>query len=127
MTGPGDIAGASSPAGIRIPLWAKVGYADLFCLVLAVSITEVSTLKAPGLPEKVAEGGVVLTLPVPEFSWLRFAEMRARREVETSLGSLLVLAERALPSGLAGGGAPSAPGGAPDAGSSVWMKQQRLP
>lgn len=94
----------------------------MFCLVLAVSITEVSTLKAPGRPEKVAEGGVVLTLPEPELrvlSWVRFAEIRARRDVETSLGSLFVLADRARPSGFVGGGAPSAPGGAPDAGSSV--------
>ena len=53
--------------------------------------------------------------------------MRARSELETSFGSLFVLDERARPSGFAGGGAPSAPGGPPEAGSSVWMKQHLLP
>lgn len=62
-----------------------------------------------------------------EVSSFRFAEMRARSDTDCSLGSLLVLKERARVSGIWGGGAPSAPGGAPDAGSSVWMKQHLLP
>lgn len=53
--------------------------------------------------------------------------MRARSELETSFGSLFVLDERARPSVFTGGGAPSAPGGPPEAGSSVWMKQHLFP
>ena len=48
-----------------------------------------------------------------------------------SAGSLLVLIERARPSGRAEGGAfsgvPPGTGAPPEVGSSVWMKQHRLP
>jgi hypothetical protein len=68
--------------------------------------------------------------PAADGPWFRLAVMRAKRDVEdASVGSELVLAERERVFGLrfVGGGVPSAPGGAPEAGSSVWMKQQRLP
>jgi hypothetical protein len=54
----------------------------------------------------------------------RFA-MRAKRETDPSFGSLFVLRERARPSERGGGGTASP--AAPDGGSSVCMKQQRLP
>ncbi len=114
-----------------MPLCANVGYADLFCLEIGTSVTFVLTRSCSGRPPtNPADGGVVLTLPGPEliaFSCVRFAEMRARSELETSFGSLFVLEERARPSGFGGGGAPSAPGGPPEAGSSVWMKQHLFP
>lgn len=61
-----------------------------------------STRRAPGRPFswKPLDGGVVLTLPVLELmvpSCVRFAEIRASKEVDTSLGSLLVLPERSRP------------------------------
>ena len=75
----------------------------------------------------VGGGGVELTLPVELASWLRLAEMRARRELpEVSLGSLLVLDDRSRPAGWVGGGVPSDPG-PPPLGTSVWIKQHRLP
>ena len=131
VTGPGDLAVGSSPEDMTMPLCANVGYADLFCFEIDGSATSVLTRSCPGraVLDTVADGGVVLTLPGPEFiaSCVRFAEMRARSELDTSFGSLFVLDERARPSGLAGGGAPSAPGGPPEAGSSVWMKQHLFP
>ena len=111
----------------------NVGYADLFCFEKDGSDTFVLMCSPSGRPPPTwnpAEGGVVLTLPEFEliaFSWLRFAARRAKSELETSLGSLFVLAERARPSGFDGGGAPSAPGGPPEAGSSVWIKQHLFP
>jgi hypothetical protein len=111
-------------------------------LMLLLGIVDVSTRSAPGreLIGKddacgVVSIGVATKLGDPpeapaEGPWLRFAVIRARSEVdEASAGSLFVLAERERPPGLrlVGGGVPSAPGGAPPAGSSVWMKQQRLP
>jgi hypothetical protein len=78
----------------------------------------------------VEDGGVELVLPVPleEASWFRFADIRARRELpEVSLGSLFVLEERSRPTVCEGGGVPSEPGAPPLEGSSVCMKQQRLP
>lgn len=74
------------------------------------------------------EAGVVLVLELAEASRPRLR--RANIEVEPpSVGSLLVLSDRGRPSRpeIFGGGAPSAPGATPEAGSSVWMKQQRLP
>ena len=134
VTGPGDLAAVSSPAGMRTPLCANAGYADLFCLgIVAASVTFVLTRRCSGRPLtwNPADGGVVLKLPEPEFiafSCVRFAVIRASSELEdTSLGSLFVLDDRARPSGLLGGGVPSAPGAAPLAGSSVWMKQHRFP
>ena len=136
VTGPGERAVGSSPEDMRMPLCAcaNVGYADLFCFAAAAaaSATLVFTRSDSGRPLiwKPAEGGVVLALPADEpsaLSCVRFAEMRARSELETSFGSLFVLDERARPSGFVGGGAPSAPGGPPEAGSSVWMKQHLLP
>ena len=144
VTGPGDLAVGSSPEDMRMPLCAcaNVGYADLFCFASDASATLVLTRSPSGRPPppplidwKPAEGGVVLALPEFECececsvddSCERFAEMRARSELDTSFGSLFVLDERARPSGFAGGGAPSAPGPPPDAGSSVCMKQHLLP
>jgi len=46
VTGPGDLGRTGSGAGNRMPLLAKEGYADLFCLTEA-SIVEVSTRKEP--------------------------------------------------------------------------------
>lgn len=84
------MAGASSFDETRMPLCVKLGNADLFCFPAFGSSTEVSTRNDPGRPPKPVAGGVVLTLPglfAPRGSW-RFAEMRARREVDPSLGSL---------------------------------------
>ena len=133
VTGPGDRAAPSSPEDIRMPLCANVGNADLFCcFAIDTSATLVLTRKPSGRPPdwNPPEGGVVLMLPDPELmppSWVRFADMRASRELETSFGSLVVLGERLRPSGFDGGGAPSAPGVPPEAGSSVCMKQHLLP
>ena len=63
MTGPGDMAGGSSFDETRMPLWVNVGNADLFCLAALGSSTDVSTRSEPGRPPKLADGGVVLTLP----------------------------------------------------------------
>lgn len=140
VAGPGDRrAGAS--AGMRTPLAAKVGYADLFCFMPARSSDAVSTRRAPGrviLPSP-ADGGVVV-VGVPPLagvavagvlppSWFRCAEMRWRSDTGGCSGSLFVLVDRVWVSGFLiwGGGVPSAPGGCPDDGSSVWMKQQRFP
>jgi len=65
-------------------------------------------------------------------SWFRFAEIRARSETEVSLGSLLVLIERERPSVFDWEVALSEAllfpvFGFPATGTSVWMKQQRLP
>lgn len=51
--------------------------------------------------------------------------MRCNKEIEHSLGSLFDRSRVTL--FVDGGGAPSAPGATPDAGSSVWMKQHRFP
>jgi hypothetical protein len=117
-----------------MPLLAKEGYADLFCLTEESSV-DVSTRKEPVggrenwnvlLPESVG----VARLFVFE-SWPRFAEIRARMDTLASLGSLFVLSERSRPSGRCGGalsvaGVPLLPV-APDVGSSVCMKQHLLP
>jgi hypothetical protein len=136
VTGPGDLARTGSGAGNKMPLLAKEGYADLFCLTEASSV-EVSTRKEP-------VGGRVNWNPLAESigvarlfgSWPRFAEIRARIDTLTSLGSLLVLSERARPSGrcccrgaLSVAGVPllAVAAVAPDVGSSVCMKQHLLP
>jgi len=103
-----------------------------FIALLAPTVV-VSTRSAPGreLIEKEPPCGVEPSMgvadwlgepPAADGPWFRFAVMRARREVEdASVGSELVLAERERLLGLrfVGGGVPSAPGGAPEAGSSV--------
>ncbi len=112
---------------------ANDGNADLFCcLEIDTSATFVLTRSPSGRPPawNPADGGVVLKLPEPELmplSCVRFAEMRASSELETSFGSLFVLDERARPSTFVGGGTPSVLGGPPAEGSSVWMKQHLLP
>lgn len=87
-----------------MPLLANVGYADLFCCFMEEpSNTEVSTLSDPmggRLNWKLLldDGSTgVATLPGLGEPLLFFN--RARRDVEASLGSLLVLMERARPSG----------------------------
>ena len=60
VTGPGDIAGASSLDETRMPLCVKEGNADLFCFPAEGSKTEVSTRNDPGRPLKLADGGVGL-------------------------------------------------------------------
>lgn len=136
VTGPGDLLPDVSLAN-KTPLAAKEGYADLFwCLRLGWSSDEVSTRRAPvggrepdwyPLGDESFEWvlvGVAFAAALV-LSWLRLAEMRARSETG---GSLESLSERLRVASVTfGGGAPSAPGGAPEAGSSVWMKQQRLP
>lgn len=111
-----------------MPPFGKAGYADLFSFDIPTLLSvDVSTLNAPGRApiEKEFAGGITSTgvgaaLGLPGEPWLRLAEIRASREVEPSLGSLFVLDERARPwPRLVGGGVPSAPGGAPLAGSSV--------
>lgn len=70
VTGPGDLAVGSSAAGIKTPLCANVGYADLFCLeIVVLSVTVVLMRSESGRPLtwKPADGGVVLKLPDPEF------------------------------------------------------------
>ena len=96
-------------------LLAKDGYADLFCFEeLIVSTTFVSTLREPGLVPNWKLGvsigvfAVGVTAPCGPASWFLFAEMRARRDTGGSLGSLLVLMDRALPSVVDGEAAPSA-------------------
>jgi hypothetical protein len=128
VTGPGDLGRTGSGAGSKIPLLAKEGYADLFCLTEESSV-DVSTRKEPVggrvnwnalLPESV---GVLFVFD----SWPRFAEIRAKIDTLASLGSLFVLRERARPSGCCCGGALSVAGVpllavaavAPDVGSSV--------
>ena len=133
MTGPGDLARTGSGAGNKIPLLAKEGYADLFCLTEASS-AEVSTRREPvGGRENWNE---LESAGVARFgSWPRFAEIRARIDTLASLGSLLVLNERARPSGRSCGGTLSVAGVpllavaavAPDVGNSVCMKQHLLP
>jgi len=116
-----------------MPLLAKDGYADLFCFNDGPSREEVSTRREPtaGRANETffvgVESGTELFV-----SWFRFAEMRARSETEVSLGSLLVLIERERPSvfdwEVALSEALLFPGfGFPATGTSVWMKQQRLP
>lgn len=132
VTGPGDSA--------CIWVLANVGYADLFCFDATGASTFVSTRSEPvaGLcpnwkvPPSIAL--VAVGVVIPAFcSSFRFAAMRARSDDCASFGSLFVLMERARPSGAGGVAllvsvfAPGAPGGVPDCGSSVWMKQQRLP
>lgn len=80
-------------------------------------MTDVSTLSEPGRVGP--EDGVVLVLELAGTSCPRL--ILASNEVDPSVGSLFVLADRARPSGLTtgGGGAPSAPGATPFAGSSV--------
>jgi hypothetical protein len=126
--------GAGALAWMSIPL-AKVGYADLFCLAPEAvgSKTEVSTRSDPvggRVLVNAVDGGVEPVLPVPleDASWFLLAEIRARSELpEVSLGSLFVLDERSRPTDCTGGGVLSEPGTPPAEGSSVWMKQQRLP
>lgn len=135
MTGPGDLGRTGSGAGSKIPLLAKAGYADLFCLTEA-SIVDVSTRKEPvggrvnwnAVAESVGVGRLFESCP-------RFAEIRARIDTLASLGSLFVLKDRARPSGRCCGGALSVAGVpllvvaavAPDVGNSVCMKQHLLP
>jgi hypothetical protein len=116
-----------SGAWSRTPLLAKDGYADLFCLSDAPS-TDVSTRREP-------VGGRVNWKPpllgvasvgVGALFCCSRLEMRARRDTDPSLGSLLVLRERARPSCAVGGGGIASPLG-PDGGSSVWIKQHRFP
>ena len=133
VTGAGDFAVIGSGAGSRIPLLAKEGYADLFCFTEGPSKAEVSTLSEPvgGRPPVNWKPLGFISMGVDAVGLL-LAEMRARRERDASFGSLLVLIERARPSGRCCNGAFSAPGvpavgGAPELGSSVWIKQQRLP
>jgi hypothetical protein len=129
VTGTGDFTDGSG-ADCSRPLLANVGKADLFCFEVELSSVDVSTLKEPvggrllywkPLLEGLESTGVEtpLELVEPEASWLRFAEMRARRDTDASLGSLFVLMERSRPSGRGGGGTFSEPGGAPEVGSSV--------
>lgn len=67
VTGPGERAPPSSPEAMNMPLCASVGYADLFCLEIGTSVTFVLTRSCSGRPPtNPADGGVVLTLPVPE-------------------------------------------------------------
>jgi len=139
VTGAGDLTKGCSGAGSSIPLLANDGYADLFCFTTGLSRADVSTLNEPvggrALNWKPLAGGLTSTGVAPlfcaELSWPRLAEIRARREIEASLGSLLVLGERTRPSGRGGGGVLSAPPGVapdvPDVGSSVCMKQHLLP
>lgn len=134
VTGPGDLARTVSGAGSKMPLLAKEGYADLFCLT-EVSSVDVSTRKEPvggrlnwkALPESVGVTRLFESCP-------RFAEIRASIDTFTSLGSLFVLSERARPSGrccgaLSVAGVPllAVAAVAPDVGSSVCMKQHLLP
>lgn len=129
MTGTGDLTDCSG-ADCSRPLLANDGNADLFCLEVELSRVDVSTLKEPvggrllnwkPLLEGLESTGVETPFEFvePEASWFRFAEIRARRDTEASLGSLLVLMERSRPSGRGGGGMFSEPGGTPDVGSSV--------
>lgn len=133
VTGAGDFAVIGSGAGNRIPLLAKEGYADLFCFTEGPSKAEVSTLSEPvgGRPPVNWKPLGFISIGVDAVGLL-LAEIRARRERDASFGSLLVLIERERPSGRCCIGALSAPGvpavgGAPELGSSVWIKQQRLP
>jgi hypothetical protein len=108
-----------------MPLLAKEGYADLFCLT-EVSSVDVSTRKEPvgGRENWNVLESTGVAWPC---SWPRFAEIRARIDTLASLGSLFVLNERARPSGLCCGGALSVAGVplltvaavTPDVGSSV--------
>ncbi len=103
------MVGPSSLEGMRIPLWAKLGNADLFCLPAAGSSTEVSTLSDPGRPPKLADGGVLappdFTFEDCSWTWLRLAaEIRESSEVGISLGSL---SDRGRPSPEDNGGIPS--------------------
>jgi hypothetical protein len=87
------------------------------------SSDDVSTLREP---VRGRDGGwyVVSAVAVTTTSWLRFAEIRCKRDTGTSFGSL---SDRPRVWLTFGGGTPSAPGAVPFAGNSVCMKQQRFP
>lgn len=130
VTGAGDFADICSGAGSRMPLLAKDGYADLFCLTEA-SRADVSTRSEP-VGGRVNWNELLSTgVARPFGSWFRFPEIRAKSDTLASLGSLFVLSERSRPSEcccvvFSIAGVPPGPV-PPDVGNSVWIKQHRFP